>query len=76
MSWGSNVKSSAIPDHFCKEILEAFSKLSQNILWKWENDSIKDIVSENVLVSDWLPQKDILCKNFGIILQRYHKLPI
>lgn len=67
VSWGSNVKSASIPDHYCKEIVTAFSKLSQNIISKWENESINDIVSRNVLVSEWLPQKDILCKKFEII---------
>lgn len=60
VSWGSNVESASIPDLQKDEILTAFSKLSQNIIWKWENESINDIAPKNVLVSEWLPQKGML----------------
>ena len=55
--------------------MEAFSKLDQRILWKFEAD-LKDI-SKNVMISKWLPQQDILGEypliNF-LKLEKYHDL--
>lgn len=39
-------------------ILNAFSKLKLNVLWKYENGSIRNL--PNVMISKWLPQNDIL----------------
>lgn len=62
VSWGSNVKSASIPDHIRQEMVRGFAKLPQLVLWKWEDDSINDIVSDNVYATSWLPQQDILCE--------------
>jgi glucuronosyltransferase len=39
--------------------LEAFSKLKQRVLWKWETESLPGQPS-NVKLGKWLPQSDIL----------------
>lgn len=62
VSWGSNVKSASIPDDIRQEMVRGFAKLPQLVLWKWEDDSINDIVSDNVYATSWLPQQDILCE--------------
>ena len=41
------------------EILTAFSKLKQRVIWKFEKEDLPNI-PENVLISKWLPQSDIL----------------
>lgn len=58
-SMGSNVKSSAFPEETKRAILNAFGKLKENVLWKFEDESLKDL-PKNVKISKWLPQSDIL----------------
>ncbi|XP_031623771.1 UDP-glucuronosyltransferase 2C1-like [Contarinia nasturtii] len=61
VSWGGNVRSSSIPEHIQHEFVKGFAKLSMQVIWKWENASMQDMVSKNVYVTPWLPQQDILC---------------
>jgi glucuronosyltransferase len=58
-SLGSNLKSSEMPEDKKQAFLEAFSKLKQRVLWKWETDSLPGQPS-NVKLGKWLPQSDIL----------------
>ncbi len=37
--------------------------LKQRVIWKWEADNMSDIPS-NVMIRKWLPQQDILGKNY------------
>lgn len=62
-SMGSNLKSKNLPKEKRDEILRAFSKLKQKVLWKWEDDSLPGQPS-NVKLARWLPQQDILGKHF------------
>lgn len=75
VSWGGNVKSSSMPEHIQHELIKGFAKLSLQVIWKWENISIQEIVSKNVHVTPWLPQRDILsnlfAEKFSKILQFY-----
>lgn len=57
-SLGSNIKSSMMAPEKIRQILEAFSKLKQKILWKFEAKNLP--LPHNVRVSDWLPQSDLL----------------
>lgn len=61
VSWGGNVMSSSIPQHLQLEMIKAFAKLPLQVIWKWENASMQDVVPKNVFVSSWVPQRDILC---------------
>lgn len=61
VSWGGNVKSSSIPEHIQREIVKGFAMLSLQVIWKWENVSMQEIVSKNVFVTPWLRQQEILC---------------
>ncbi|XP_049856470.1 UDP-glucosyltransferase 2-like isoform X2 [Schistocerca gregaria] len=58
-SLGSNVRSNAMPDWKRQAFIEAFRELPQKVLWKWENDSLPG-QPDNLMVSKWLPQQDIL----------------
>lgn len=57
-SLGAYLQSSQMPKGKIEIILNAFSKLKQRIIWKFEDESI--ITPKNVLVKKWLPQSDIL----------------
>lgn len=58
-SLGSNLKSSQLPVEKRDALLKVFSKLKQNILWKWEDENLPG-KPKNVLISSWFPQDDIL----------------
>jgi glucuronosyltransferase len=58
-SMGSNLRSSNMKNATINALLQAFSQLKQNVLWKWETDSLPGKPS-NVKVGKWLPQSDIL----------------
>ncbi|XP_046990145.1 UDP-glucosyltransferase 2-like isoform X1 [Schistocerca americana] len=58
-SLGSNVRSNAMPEWKRQAFVEAFRELPQRVLWKWENDSLPG-QPNNLMVSKWLPQQDIL----------------
>ncbi|KDR11536.1 UDP-glucuronosyltransferase 2C1-like isoform X2 [Zootermopsis nevadensis] len=58
-SMGSNLESSQMPESKRNAILEAFSKLKQHVLWKWETDTLPG-QPKNVRLGKWLPQSDIL----------------
>nr|AVT42226.1 UDP-glucuronosyltransferase 328B1 [Lissorhoptrus oryzophilus] len=58
-SLGSLLKGHTFPDDKRQIFNKAFSKLPQRVLWKWET-TMKD-KPNNVMISKWTPQFDILC---------------
>ncbi|KAJ9601569.1 hypothetical protein L9F63_000312, partial [Diploptera punctata] len=58
-SMGSVLSSAYFPEPIKKAFLEAFSKLKENVLWKFEAESLPG-KPENVKIGKWLPQSDIL----------------
>ncbi|CAH1153883.1 unnamed protein product [Phaedon cochleariae] len=58
-SLGSNVRSVDLPVSTREALLKAFAKRKENILMKWEDDVLPG-KPENVRISKWLPQSDIL----------------
>ncbi|KAH8358919.1 hypothetical protein KR093_003241, partial [Drosophila rubida] len=58
-SMGSNIKSSDLPVATRTTLLKTFASLKQRVLWKFELEQLKD-QPENVLISKWFPQPDIL----------------
>lgn len=58
-SLGTNLKSSDLNKEEIRKILEVFGGLKQRVLWKFEALGSVE-VPNNVLVTDWLPQVDIL----------------
>jgi glucuronosyltransferase len=60
---GSNLQSAQIPESKRNAFLEVFSKLKQQVLWKWETDTLPG-KPKNVKLGKWLPQSDILGERF------------
>ncbi|ODN00425.1 UDP-glucuronosyltransferase 2C1 [Orchesella cincta] len=58
-SMGSAIKGHMMPESKRKMILNVFSKLKQQVLWKWETETMPDL-PKNVKLSKWLPQQDLL----------------
>ena len=48
-----------VPKHKKQAILNTISMLKQQVVWKWDPNDLED-VPDNVYVSSWLPQQDIL----------------
>ncbi|KAK9870917.1 hypothetical protein WA026_009879 [Henosepilachna vigintioctopunctata] len=58
-SLGSTVKSTTMPAREREQILSAFARLPQRVLWKWESDTMPG-KPDNVMIQKWMPQFDIL----------------
>ncbi|XP_055849521.1 UDP-glycosyltransferase UGT5-like [Episyrphus balteatus] len=58
-SMGSNLKSTLLPAEKRDAILKTFKSLKQRVMWKFEDKNLPG-KSDNVLISDWFPQQDIL----------------
>ncbi|KAH8312382.1 hypothetical protein KR044_010466, partial [Drosophila immigrans] len=58
-SMGSNLKSKNLPQEKRQALIDTFSKLKQRVLWKFEEPDLPG-KPENVFISDWFPQDDIL----------------
>lgn len=57
-----------MPKKKVKMILEAFRQLPQRVLWKYEDSSIGPL-PENIMISEWMPQNDILAhKNLKLFI--------
>jgi glucuronosyltransferase len=52
-----------MPESTIDALMEAFSKVKQRVLWKWETDRLAG-KPPNVKVGKWLPQADILGKSY------------
>ncbi|KAA0202670.1 hypothetical protein HAZT_HAZT011015, partial [Hyalella azteca] len=84
-SIGSVAVSKDIPARAKAAFLEAFARVPQKVLWKYEGDDLK--LPDNVVTRSWLPQQDILghpktrlfishCGNLGTQEAKYHGVPI
>lgn len=58
-SMGSNIKSANLPLETRQEVMKALKSLKQRVLWKFENPELEG-KPDNVYISDWFPQDDIL----------------
>ncbi|XP_075168451.1 UDP-glycosyltransferase family 50 member B3 [Haematobia irritans] len=61
VSMGSSVKAANMPNTLRRLMVQTFARLPYHVLWKYEGsaDEIDDL-SDNVMLSRWLPQQDIL----------------
>lgn len=59
MSLGSNVKSKDLSDENKATFLNVFRRLPYQVLWKFEDDHLTNL-SDNVKISKWFPQADLL----------------
>lgn len=60
ISWGSMIKAETMPVAKRDAIVKAMKRLKQRVIWKWENDTLEN-KPDNMYISKWLPQRDILC---------------
>ncbi|XP_054739701.1 UDP-glycosyltransferase UGT5-like [Anastrepha obliqua] len=60
ISWGSMIRAETLPAAKREAILRAVKRLKQRVIWKWENTTL-DNKPDNLYISKWLPQRDILC---------------
>ncbi|XP_057380501.1 UDP-glycosyltransferase UGT5-like [Daphnia carinata] len=62
VSFGSILKGAEIPDNVRHIFMSTFARLSQRVVWKWEDKGIlsDDAVPANVKLVSWLPQQDLL----------------
>lgn len=85
-SMGTNVKSTDLSDENLLALHNVFKQLKQQVIWKFENENLKDL-PQNVYISKWLPQNDILAhKNIKLFIThgglgsmieaRYYGVPI
>ncbi|KAL0270116.1 UNVERIFIED_CONTAM: hypothetical protein PYX00_007626 [Menopon gallinae] len=58
-SMGSHAKSTQFPREKQKMFVSVFAKLKQNVLWKFEDDSLTDL-PDNLKIMKWVPQSDVL----------------
>ncbi|CAL4168509.1 unnamed protein product, partial [Meganyctiphanes norvegica] len=86
-SLGSYAKSSDIPKTQMAMLLEAFGRLPQRVIWKFEGDDHIANLPTNAITRKWLPQQDILghpktlvfishCGNFGTQEAKFHGIPV
>ncbi|CAF4941921.1 unnamed protein product [Pieris macdunnoughi] len=59
ISFGSNVLSSALSPDWIQLFVRVFARLKYDVLWKWEQTELPG-KSENIKISKWLPQSDLL----------------
>lgn len=60
ISWGSMIKAETLPVAKRDAIVRAVKRLKQRVIWKWENETLAN-KPDNMYISKWLPQRDILC---------------
>uniref|UniRef100_A0A2A4JWQ0 UDP-glucuronosyltransferase n=1 Tax=Heliothis virescens TaxID=7102 RepID=A0A2A4JWQ0_HELVI len=59
ISFGTNVDPTVLPADRIEVLVKTFSKLPYDVLWKWNNDVLPGR-TENIRISKWLPQSDLL----------------
>ncbi|CAG9785772.1 unnamed protein product [Diatraea saccharalis] len=59
-SFGSLLKTSTIPEYKEQMIMNALSRLKQNVIWKYENSAEEGTRIGNILKVRWIPQYDLL----------------
>lgn len=85
-SFGTNIKSSQMQPEKLAIFLNAFGRLKQRVLWKWEDENMAG-KPDNVMVEKWLPQDDILahpnvrlfishCGKGSMNEAKYHGVPV
>ncbi|XP_026736014.1 UDP-glucuronosyltransferase 2B15-like isoform X4 [Trichoplusia ni] len=59
ISFGTNVDPTQLPADRIQALVEAVSQLPYDVLWKWNGDELPGR-TENIRISKWLPQSDLL----------------
>lgn len=58
-SMGSNIQCKTLPFEKRDALLKTFASFKQKVMWKWEEENLPG-KSDNVFISSWWPQDDIL----------------
>lgn len=67
-SMGSIVQAHQFPVDIREMFVRAFGRMKQRVIWKYENETLPN-KSENVMISDWVPQRDLLAqKNVKVFI--------
>lgn len=85
-SLGSFFRTEKISNKSVEAIFTVFSRLPLKVLMKWDTEDVK-LKSDNIMISKWLPQSDILahpntklfishCGLGSVIESKYHGVPI
>lgn len=61
-SLGGNVNPSLMNEEKKRDLVEALSSLKQNVIWKFDDDSLQ-VDPKKILLRKWLPQYEILAHN-------------
>ena len=64
-SLGSVTRGDSMPLVYRQAFLEAFRRMPQRVLWKYEEEL--EGVSDKVKVVSWLPQQDVLGKSATLL---------
>ncbi|KAJ8733176.1 hypothetical protein PYW08_001474 [Mythimna loreyi] len=59
ISYGTNVDTSLLPPEKIQILIRVLSQLPYDVLWKWNSDELPGR-TENIRISKWLPQADLL----------------
>ncbi|XP_059056333.1 UDP-glucosyltransferase 2-like [Achroia grisella] len=59
ISYGTNVSPSHLPPEKIQMLVNVFSRLPYDVIWKWDKDELPGR-SKNIKISKWLPQSDLL----------------
>ncbi|KAJ6636556.1 UDP-glucosyltransferase 2 [Pseudolycoriella hygida] len=59
-SLGTNINSADFSLEKLLAIFHVFAALKQKVIWKWDEDEIPANKPENVLMTKWVPQNDLL----------------
>nr|XP_045609040.1 UDP-glucosyltransferase 2-like [Procambarus clarkii] len=82
---GSFIRGKNMPSQYRDLFLQAFRRLPQRVIWKYEEEL--ENVPDNVMISNWLPQQDILAHHrvkvfithggmFSMLEAIYHATPL
>ena len=59
VSFGSVLQASKMSEENRLKLVNAFGKLKEKVLWKWETETMPNL-PPNIKLNKWLPQQDIL----------------
>lgn len=61
-SFGSLIRTSTLQKRLLQTFKDTFRNLSIGVLWKYEDEMLDK--PDNVFISSWMPQRDILSNPF------------
>ena len=60
-----------MPEETLQSFMNAFAKIPQKVIWKWESE-VPENVPSNVMMTKWLSQQDLLgIKRLQLFIQKW-----